>query len=98
MAERGGFLDDLAAVAGGAVSAVAGLREEAGAVGRARLEALLRRLDLVRREEFDVAMDLAANARAATEALEARLAVLEARLAALEDAASGAGGGPGALV
>lgn len=78
------ILDDLAGVAGGALSALAGLREEAEALVRARIDEAIRRLDLVKREELDALAELAANARAGQEAAEARLAALEARLAALE--------------
>ncbi|MBS0559670.1 MAG: accessory factor UbiK family protein [Proteobacteria bacterium] len=84
MSERPRFFDDLAGVAGGAISALAGLREEAEAMVRARVDETLRRLDLVRREEFDAVAELAANARAGQEAAEARLAGLAARVAALE--------------
>ena len=98
MAERPRFFDDLAGMAGGAISALNGLREEAELVARARIEEVIRKLDLVKREELDAAMDLAANARAGQEAAEARLAALEARVAALEAAAAPAGGGgPGML-
>lgn len=90
MSDRPRFFDDLAGVAGGALSALAGLREEAEAIVRARIDEALRRLDLVRREEFDAVQDLAARARAGQEAAEARLAALEARMAALEAAATDA--------
>ena len=53
MSERPRFFDDLAGVAGGAISALAGLREEAEALVRARIDETIRRLDLVRREELD---------------------------------------------
>ncbi len=84
MAERPRFLDDLAGVAGGALSALVGVREEAEAMLRARLDEAIRGLDLVRREELDALAELAANARAGQEAAETRIAVLEARIAALE--------------
>jgi len=91
MSERPRFLDDLAGVAGGAISALAGLREEAEALVRARIDETIRRLDLVKREELDALSELAANARAGQEAAEGqlaetlqRLAALEARVAALE--------------
>ena len=84
MAERPRFFDDLAGVAGGALSALAGLREEVEALARARIDEAIRRLDLVKREELDALAELAANARAGQEAAEARLAALEARIAALE--------------
>lgn len=84
MSDRPKFFDDLAGVAGGAISAIAGLREEAEAALRARLDDLIQRLDLVRREELDAVQQLAANARAGQEVADAKLGDLEARLAALE--------------
>ena len=84
MSDRPRFFDDLAGVAGGAISALAGLREEMEALARARIDETIRRLELVRREEFDAAMELASNARAGQEAAEQRLAALEQRVAALE--------------
>ena len=71
MAERPRFFDDLAGVAGGALSALAGIREELEAMVRARIDEAIRRLELVRREELDAVTELAANARAGQEAAEA---------------------------
>lgn len=51
---------------------------------RARLDDLIQRLDLVRREEMAAIQELAANARAGQEAAEATVATLTTRLAALE--------------
>ena len=48
MSDRPSFFDDLAGVAGGALSALAGLREELEAMARARIDETIRRLDLVR--------------------------------------------------
>ena len=91
MSERPRFFDDLAGVAGGAISALAGLREELEAMARARMDETIRKLDLVKREELDAMAEMAANARAGQEAAEAqlhdvlqRLASLEVRVAALE--------------
>jgi hypothetical protein len=81
---RAKFFDDLAGMAGGAFSVLAGLRAEAEQMARSQAEAMVRRLDLVRREELDAAMEVARRAREQAEALEARLAALEARVAALE--------------
>jgi BMFP domain-containing protein YqiC len=84
MSDRPRFFDDLAGVAGGAISALAGLREEVEALARARIDAAIRRLDLVKREELDAMTELAANARTGQEAAEAQLRDVEHRLAALE--------------
>ena len=84
MAERPRFFDDLAGVAGGAMSAFAGLRDELEAMTRARIDEMIRKLDLVRREELDAVTELAANARAGQEAAETRIGALEARVAVLE--------------
>ena len=84
MSDRPRFFDDLAGVAGGAFSALAWLRDETEAMLRGRLDDLIQRLDLVRREEMEAVQEMAANARAGQEAAESRAAELEARLAALE--------------
>ncbi len=86
MTERPKFFDDLAGVAGGAFSALAGVREEAESMVRARVDEAIRKLDLVKRDDLDAVQEMAANARAGQEAAEARLAAMEARLAALESA------------
>ncbi len=90
MSDRPRFFDDLAGVAGGAISALAGLREEAEALVRARTDEAIRRLDLVRREELEAVSEMAANARAGQEAAEAKLAAVLARLDALEARLAGA--------
>jgi len=77
---RGGLFDDLAGMAGGAFSVLAGLRQEVEAMARSQVEAMVQRLELVRREELDAALEVARRAREAAEALEARVASLEARL------------------
>jgi len=84
MSDRPRIFDDLAGVAGGAISALAGMREEAEAMFRARVDETIRKLDLVRRDELEAMAELAANARAGQEEAESRLAALETRVAALE--------------
>ncbi len=78
------FFDDIAGVAGGAFSALNGVRAEAQAMARAQMEAMTQRLDLVKREDLDAAMEVARRASEAAETLAARVTALEARLAALE--------------
>lgn len=82
MPERPKFFDDLAGVAGGAMSALAGLREEVASMVRARVDEAVRRLDLIKREEFEAMAELARRARAQSEALELRVTALEAGAAA----------------
>lgn len=79
MTDRPKIFDDLAGVAGGAISVLAGLREELSAMTKARVEDAMRRLDLVKREEFEAMAELAQRAKMQAEALEARVAALEAR-------------------
>ena len=85
MTERPRIFDDLAGMAGGAISALAGMREEGEAMIRARIDDTIRKLDLVRRDELDAMAEMAANARAGQEAAEGTLAALIARVAALEE-------------
>lgn len=80
MTEQTSFRDDLGRMAGGLFSLAVGARDEIESLVRARVDDTIRRLGLVRREEFDAAMDLAAAARSETEALAARVAALEAQL------------------
>lgn len=71
------LFDDLARVAGGALGAFSGVREEIELLVRGRLESLLADMDLVSREEFEVVKAMAAEARAENERLAARIAELE---------------------
>jgi BMFP domain-containing protein YqiC len=56
-----------------------GIRAEIEAIAKAQTEAIIRRLDLVRREELDAAMDVARRAREQAEDLAARVEALEAK-------------------
>jgi BMFP domain-containing protein YqiC len=80
MATENRLFDDLAKVASGALGTLTGVRAELETRIREQVERMLDRMNLVRREEFDAVQALAANARAAQERLEARVAALEARL------------------
>ena len=104
MAVRPRIFDDLAGVAGGALSALSGLRDEAEQMVRARVDETIRKLDLVRREELDAMSEMASLARTGQEAaaleiaaLQARMATLEQKLQAMQPALLG-GGGPGMIV
>jgi BMFP domain-containing protein YqiC len=76
-------LDDIAGVAGGAFSLLSGMRAEIEAMARAQAEGIVRRLELARAADLDVAMELARRAREHAEALEVRVAALEAEIATL---------------
>ena len=84
MTERPKFFDDLAGVAGGAMSALAGLREEAEALVRARMDEGIRKFDLVKRDEFEAVQEMAANVRSGQEDTESRLSAALERLDSLE--------------
>lgn len=77
MTDRPKFFDDLAGVAGGALSAIAGIREELAALIRARVDEAVRRLDLVKREDFDAIAELAQRAKSDAEMLALRIAEIE---------------------
>ena len=80
MQSQNRFFDDMARVAGGAASALSGVREEIEARLRGQLERILAGMDLVSREEFDAVKAMAAKARAEQEDLLRRVAELEAAL------------------
>lgn len=77
MTVRPKFFDDFAGVAGGAISALAGLKEELTALAMARVEEATRRMELVRRDDFEAMAEVARRARAKAEALEKRIEALE---------------------
>lgn len=76
------LLDDLARLAGGAMGAAAGMREEVESQLRYQFERILSRMDLVTREEFEVVKAMAAKAREEQEVLADRVAALETELVA----------------
>lgn len=76
------LFDDLARMAGGALSTLGALREEIEARVKERVERLAVDLDLVTREEFEAVREMAVKAREEQERLAARVAELEERLGA----------------
>ncbi|QNT70254.1 accessory factor UbiK family protein [Defluviicoccus vanus] len=80
MQTRNRLLEDLAKVASGAASTVVGMKEEVDAIVRQRVERLAAELNLVTREEFEATREMVAEAVAAMELMQERLAALEARL------------------
>jgi hypothetical protein len=73
------LFDDLARVAGGAMSSFGALRDEAEARLRDQLERILDRMDLVRRDEFDAVREMAIKAREENARTAARLDKLEGK-------------------
>ena len=82
------FLDDLAKLMQNAAGMADGARREVEDFFKARMERMLAGMDLVTREEFEAAREMAVKAREENERLAARLAALEAKLG--EKPASGA--------
>lgn len=74
--------DDLAKVAGGAVSTLAGVKQEMENQVQNVLQKILADMDLVPREEFDAIKAVAVKARSEQEKLERRVAALEKKLTA----------------
>lgn len=87
------FFDDLARVASGAASTLAGIRQELDAMIRQRFERLISDMDLVTRDEFEAVKAMAANARAEQEILAGRIMMLEEKLSA----SASSDGAPGAV-
>ncbi len=74
------FFDDLARLMQNAAGMADGARREVEDFLKARMERLLAGMDLVTREEFEAAREMAVKAREENERLSARLAALEAKL------------------
>ena len=83
------LIDDFARVTTGMLGVAAGVRSEAEAMVKARLQDLLADMDLVTREEFEVARAMAAKARDEQETLAAQLTEIRQRLEKLEKPARG---------
>lgn len=97
MQTRDRVFDDAARMAGGALGVLAGVRREVETFAKGQIERLIADMDLVPREEFEAAREMAARARDRQEALEERIAQLEARIARLEGATGVAAEPPAAM-
>ena len=80
MQTRSRIFDDLAKVAGGAVSTLGGIKAEIEVLVRQQIERLLLNADMVPRDEFDAVKAVAAKARSEQEGLEKRVQALEKKL------------------
>jgi BMFP domain-containing protein YqiC len=74
------FFDEMARLMNDAAGAAHGMRREFETLFRTQAERLMRELDVVTREEFEAAKEMARLAREENEELKARVAALEARL------------------
>jgi len=74
------ILDDLARVANGAVSTLAGVKGEIDTLIRQKIEKYIVDADLVPRDEFDAVKMMAAEARLEQERLVKRVTALEKQL------------------
>ena len=86
------ILDEFAKLFTDAAGAAQGVRREVETAFRAQAERILNTMDVVQREEFEAAREMAVKARAENKALTARIEALEAKLA---DLAENAGKIPG---
>ena len=74
------FLDEIARLMNDAAGVAQGVRREFDTLFRTQAERILRDLDVVTREEFEAAKEMAALAREENETLRARLDALESKV------------------
>ena len=80
MQSQNKIFDDLSRVAAGAAGAAHSVKNEIEESFRAWLDRQLAGMDLVTREEFEVAREMAAKAREENEDLRAEIELLKAKL------------------
>ena len=83
------LFDDFSRLMSDAAGLADGARREVETMLRAQLERLMAGMDLVSREEFEAAREMATLARTENDKLRERAAGLEARLTALEGRVAG---------
>ncbi len=74
------FFDEIGRLMNDAAGAAQGVKREIDTVVRNQAEKILRDLDIVKREEFEAAKEMARLAREENETLKARISALEAKL------------------
>jgi BMFP domain-containing protein YqiC len=74
------ILDEMARLMNDAAGVAQGVRREFDTLFRTQAERVLRELDVVQREEFEAAKEMARLAREENETLKARIEALEAKL------------------
>ena len=75
------IFDEMARLMNDAAGVASGVRREFDTLFKHQAERILRDLDVVQREEFEAAKEMAAKAREENERLAARLAEVEKKLA-----------------
>jgi len=78
------FFDEVARLMNDAAGVAQGVRREFDTLMSTQAERILRELDVVKREEFEAAKEMARLAREENEALKARLDALEAQVKAAD--------------
>ena len=74
------LLDDLARLVTDAAAGAQGVRREVETAVRAQAESVLSRMDVVRRDEFEVVREMATRLRRENDELRGRIEALESRL------------------
>jgi BMFP domain-containing protein YqiC len=74
------FFDEIGRLMNDAAGAAQGVKREIDTLVRNQAEKILRDLDIVKREEFEAAKEMARLAREENETLKARISALEAKL------------------
>ncbi|ESZ18918.1 MULTISPECIES: accessory factor UbiK family protein [unclassified Mesorhizobium] len=88
------ILDEFAKLMTDAAGAAQGVRREVETAFKGQAERVLNSMDLVQREEFEAARDMAVKAREENTRLAARIETLEAKLADLTGQAPAAAAKP----
>jgi len=80
MQTRNRFFDDIAKVATSAAGTLTGMKGEIEHIVRHKVESFINSMNLVTREEFEVASAMIAKARENQEKLERKVKVLESKI------------------
>jgi len=86
------FFDEIARLMNDAAGVAGGVKKEVETIFQTQAERVLRNLDVVTREEFEAAKEMAAKAREENDRLAAKLNELETKLTTLLKDQGSAGG------
>lgn len=86
------FFDEIARLMNDAAGVAGGVRKEVETIFQTQAERILRNLDVVTREEFEAAKEMAAKAREENDRLAAKLAELEKKLGTVLKSQKSTGG------